>query len=310
MCKVGFTGDSAPRAVFLSFLLSGPHAPHLGRCGPDGQLRGEILADMVCGFSAVAVLQGRRHFLRGTQAVSHGPPDHRDSPVAHQVVQSFLPSWRQAQMLLWSLRSCSPSRSSTVFRGAQADSHGPCDHGDSSVAVLERGDRCPWYAGRAGSSKSFARCEQRQVPSAAAVHQHQQGRLHSCRGAVFDPYGSSIQQTPVAVHTVVHVPVAQVVQIFPVVVQMPIPMVQTARLTMEIPQFVFDKMIDVPVVQYRASSTGAVVEETAEFGVSTASCGMKLALGAGRALCTGPGFDPRHQGGERGGGVAGNLTPR
>ena len=27
----------------------------------------------------------------------------------------------------------------------------------------------------------------------------------------------------------------------------------------------------------RASSTGAVVEETADFGVSTASCGMKLA---------------------------------
>ena len=45
-------------------------------------------------------------------------------------------------------------------------------------------------------------------------------------------------------------------------------------------------------------------------GVSTASCGMKLALGSGRALCTGtgPGCDPRHQGGE---GVAGSpgLTP-
>ena len=84
---------------------------------------------------------------------------------------------------------------------------------------------------------------------------------------------------------------------------MPIPMVQTARLTMEIPQFVFDKMIDVPVVQVRASSSGAVVEETAEFGVSTASCG--IALGAGRAMCTGTGprFDPRHQGGE---GVAGS----
>ena len=138
--------------------------------------------------------------------------------------------------------------------------------------------------------------------------------------------------------------VAQVVQIFPVVVQMPIPMVQTVRRTMEIPQFVFDKMIDIPVVQVRAgfsrtgrqhpcreaevtshglsdhrdspvsrwqgdrrpccagraSSTCAVVEETAEFGVSTASCGMKLAPGAGRALCTGtgPGLDTRHQGGE------------
>ena len=47
MCKVGFTGDSAPRAVFLSFLLSGPHARHLARYGPDGQLRGESLADIV-----------------------------------------------------------------------------------------------------------------------------------------------------------------------------------------------------------------------------------------------------------------------
>ena len=57
MCKVGFTADSAPHAVFLSFLSSGPHA-RLGPYGPDGQLRGEILADMVpmvptaenCGF--------------------------------------------------------------------------------------------------------------------------------------------------------------------------------------------------------------------------------------------------------------------
>ena len=72
MCKVGFTGDSAPRAVFL-FLLSSLHARHPGQYGPDGQLRGEILADMVpvvqtaenCGVSAVAVLQSRRQFLRG-----------------------------------------------------------------------------------------------------------------------------------------------------------------------------------------------------------------------------------------------------
>ena len=50
----------------------------------------------------------------------------------------------------------------------------------------------------------------------------------------------------------------------------------------------------------RASSSCAVVEVTAVFGVSTASCGMKLAQGADRALCTGtgPGSDPCHPGGE------------
>ena len=62
-------------------------------------------------------------------------------------------------------------------RCAEAHPHGFADHGDSTVAVLGQGDRCPWYAGRAGSSKSCTRCVQRQVPSAAAVHQ--QGRLHS-----------------------------------------------------------------------------------------------------------------------------------
>ena len=49
-----------------------------------------------------------------------------------------------------------------------------------------------------------------------------------------------------------------------------------------------DKVIDVCCAG-RASSTGAVVEETAEFGLSTVSCGMKLALVAGRALRTGTG---------------------
>ena len=39
----------------------------------------------------------------------------------------------------------------------------------------------------------------------------------------------------------------QVVQIFPVVVQRLTPMVQTARRTTGIPQFFFDKMIDVPL---------------------------------------------------------------
>ena len=67
--------------------------------------------------------------------------------------------------------------------------------------------------------------------------------------------------------------------------------------TIQTPQFLVGKVIDVPVVQVEQVP---VVEETAEFGVSTASCGMKPAPGAGRALCTGtgPGFDLHHQGGE------------
>ena len=34
MCKAGFTGYSAPRAVFLVLLSSSPDARHLGRYGP------------------------------------------------------------------------------------------------------------------------------------------------------------------------------------------------------------------------------------------------------------------------------------
>ena len=64
LCKARFAGDSAPRAVPLSLLLSVPDARHLCRYAPDGQLRGESrLADMVltvqtaanCWFSAFAV---------------------------------------------------------------------------------------------------------------------------------------------------------------------------------------------------------------------------------------------------------------
>ena len=40
-----------------------------------------------------------------------------------------------------------------------------------------------------------------------------------------------------------------IVQILPVVVQTPFPMVQTVRRTMVFPQFVLNKVIDVPVVQ-------------------------------------------------------------
>ena len=44
-----------------------------------------------------------------------------------------------------------------------------------------------------------------------------------------------------------------------------------------IPQFFIDKVIVAPVVQVERVPS-AVVEETAEFGLLTASCGMKLAL--------------------------------
>ena len=102
--------------------------------------------------------------------------------------------------------------------------------------------------------------------------------------------------------TVFDVPAAQVVQDF-VVVQRQIPMV-----------LVFSRPRNSPVARgqgdrcpccaVRASSLCRRGGDS-RLGVSAASCGMKLALGSGRALCTGtgPGFDPRHQGGE---GVAGS----
>ena len=90
-------------------------------------------------------------------------------------------------------------------RCAEAHLHGFSDHGDSTVAVLGQGDRCPWYAGRVCRScrffQSFARCVQRQVPSAAAVHQ--QGRLHPRRGAEVFPWSILLvgpKKSPVAGH--------------------------------------------------------------------------------------------------------------
>ena len=77
---LGFPGDFAPRAVFLDFLLSGPDARHPCRYGPDGQLRGEIMADMVlmvqtasnCGNSVVAVFVVVFTPVVA-QSLSHGP---------------------------------------------------------------------------------------------------------------------------------------------------------------------------------------------------------------------------------------------
>ena len=50
-------------------------------------------------------------------------------------------------------------------------------------------------------------------------------------------------------YKVVDIPVVHDRADFPVVAQRPFPMVQTARRTMVFPQFVLDKVIDVPVVQ-------------------------------------------------------------
>ena len=115
----------AVRAVFTS-LSAGPPA--------GGQLRGEILADMVhmvqtaenCGNSAVAVHQGRRLFLRGAQADSHVPCDQRDSPVARGY-GGQCPVMQVVQI----------SR-----RGTEADSHGP-DFGPQSFSSCSASDRCP-----------------------------------------------------------------------------------------------------------------------------------------------------------------------
>ena len=74
-----------PRVVSLPW-LAGPDARHHCRYGPDGQLRGEILANMVlmvqtaanCGFPQLQSIKVHRHLLRGSEA----HPYHRDSPVA------------------------------------------------------------------------------------------------------------------------------------------------------------------------------------------------------------------------------------
>ena len=101
-------------------------------------------------------------------------------------------------------------------RGAEADSHGFAVQQTmvSTVAVLGQGDRCPWYAGRAGfSCRSHARCVQRQVPG----------------------YVSLMQFINKVVHT-------------PVVAQSLIPM---AWQTTEMPQLLVDTVVDVLVVSVK-----------------------------------------------------------
>ena len=91
MCKAWFAGIF-PLAL-CSSCGSCPDALHHGRYGPEGQLRGEILADMVpvvqtAGqlwiFRSCSTRQGHQHPCPGADADSHGLhclADHRDSPV-------------------------------------------------------------------------------------------------------------------------------------------------------------------------------------------------------------------------------------
>ena len=58
MCRAGFTGDLAPRTVFLFLLSSGPDARHLGPAMVPVVQTAEN-----CRVSAVAVHYGRRYFL-------------------------------------------------------------------------------------------------------------------------------------------------------------------------------------------------------------------------------------------------------
>ena len=53
-----------------------------------------------------------------------------------------------------------------LLRGARADLHGPCDHGDSAVARAQ-GDRCHCFTGRAGRRLPFVL--QRQIPMVLPV---------------------------------------------------------------------------------------------------------------------------------------------
>ena len=75
----------------------------------------------------------------------------------------------------------------------------------------------------------------------------------SCRGAEADSYGPcDHRDSTVCLRYGDRCPCLQVAQIFPVVVQMPIPMVQTFCRTTEIPQLL-DTVVDAPVKQVAGS---------------------------------------------------------
>ena len=179
---------------------------------------------------------------------------------------------------------------------AEAHLHGLADHGDSPVAVLDRGDRCLWYAGRAGSSKSFARCVQRQVPSTAAVHQR--GRRHPRRGAEAFPWSKLFVRS---CFTRCRCPFLQVVQIFPVVVQRQIHShglyVQQA---METPPVARGQGGRCPYLQVVRVPVPCVDRFVRHEGRS------QLLVGS-RAQAQGHGFPPSGRG--RGGGDAWSLLP-
>ena len=121
----GFTGGSAPRAVFLS-LSSGPRCAASWLVWIRSTVMWVLLGGFVpvvcnnrcfwfrsaenCGFSAVAFLHhGCRHLLRGSEAHPHGPCDHGDSPVVRGSGDRC-PCWWFDGAETVVIRSCSSSK--------------------------------------------------------------------------------------------------------------------------------------------------------------------------------------------------------
>ena len=81
-------------------------------------------------------------------------------------------------------------------------------------------------------------------------------------------------------------------------------MVHTVQITFVIPQLPVDKVVDVPVVQVEQ------VPLCRRGSDSRARCVARFKRREARSrVCTGPGFTTA-KGREKGGGVAGSLTPR
>ena len=122
MCSVGFTGYHAPCVMFPSGVAKPKMLCILA--GMD-----QIMVQS--GVSAVAVHSGRRHLFSCAVNV----------PVVQVVLAiTVVVNDRCARLRLCRkssrFRSCRSSSSSTIpCCGAEADSHGPCDHGDFTVAV-------------------------------------------------------------------------------------------------------------------------------------------------------------------------------
>ena len=155
-------------------------------------------------------------------------------------------------------------------RDTEAHPHGPCDHRDFPVSRKRWSMPSFMQVVQVLPSRSHARCVQRQV---------------------------RLLRSSVAAH--------QQGRLYPVVAQSLIPMFSVQEDHRDSPVAVH-MVIDVLVVKVEQVPSCAVVEVTA----ATSSCGMKLAQGAGRALCTGtgPGLTPPLRRG-RGGGDAGSFLP-